>query len=470
MSELKRIVYLSNEQAQTLFGTGSVTSNGITVNYDENDLYVTPDTQLQADWEQTVTTADDYIKNKPPLGSAASATVATTVGNNANLPTGAAIQAYIASLGYSTTTGTVTSVKPGNGLINGTSGTSQTAITGSGTISIGEGKVTNAMLAGSITPAKLDSSATITIGTQSVKVGGSFTSSTLISDLGVSPSMTILSYGNSTWQDFLTAYNNNSIVYCRASSSSNPASGSQTRMAFMAYVNNETNPTEVEFQYYRSVSSHNASILNDEVYVYKLNSTGNWSVTTRKASVSQIKAGTNISVSYSSSNNSVTVNNTQTVPAASSTTPAALGTAAVGTSDDYARADHVHAKPTPADIGAAPLASPALTGTPTAPTAAAGTNTTQIATTEFVTTLINSKQKLLSFSITTSNWTSTAGLYVYTISDSFVTENTAAIVNMNNSYDFLLSNLQVITGSGTVTFSTGTIPSNTISGVLVLQK
>ena len=38
-----------------------------------------------------------------------------------------------------------------------------------------------------------------------------------------------------------------------------------------------------------------------------------------------------------------------------------------------------------ADIsGAAPLASPALTGTPTAPTATAGTNTTQLATTAFV--------------------------------------------------------------------------------------
>lgn len=36
------------------------------------------------------------------------------------------------------------------------------------------------------------------------------------------------------------------------------------------------------------------------------------------------------------------------------------------------------------DIGGAPLASPALTGTPTAPTAANGTNTTQIATTQFV--------------------------------------------------------------------------------------
>lgn len=38
----------------------------------------------------------------------------------------------------------------------------------------------------------------------------------------------------------------------------------------------------------------------------------------------------------------------------------------------------------------APLASPALTGTPTAPTAAAGTNTTQIATTAFVQTALAS--------------------------------------------------------------------------------
>jgi len=38
-----------------------------------------------------------------------------------------------------------------------------------------------------------------------------------------------------------------------------------------------------------------------------------------------------------------------------------------------------------AAIGAAPLANPALTGTPTAPTAAAGTSTTQVATTDFVT-------------------------------------------------------------------------------------
>ena len=43
----------------------------------------------------------------------------------------------------------------------------------------------------------------------------------------------------------------------------------------------------------------------------------------------------------------------------------------------------------PADLsGYAPLASPALTGAPTAPTAAASTNTTQVATTEFVTAAV----------------------------------------------------------------------------------
>lgn len=69
---------------------------------------------------------------------------------------------------------------------------------------------------------------------------------------------------------------------------------------------------------------------------------------------------------------------------ASSTTPVMNGTAAVGTSVKYARADHVH----PTDTSRAPLASPTFTGTPAAPTASAGTNTTQVATTAFVTTAV----------------------------------------------------------------------------------
>ena len=122
--------------------------------------------------------------------------------------------------------------------------------------------------------------------------------SDLTNDSGFITGMTILSYGNSTWQNFIDAYNANKVVYCRASSNSNPASGSQTRLAFMAYVNNATTPTEVEFQYYRSVSTHTASQQGDQVYVYKLNKTNGWTVTIREASV-KVVAGTGLGGTYS---------------------------------------------------------------------------------------------------------------------------------------------------------------------------
>lgn len=107
----------------------------------------------------------------------------------------------------------------------------------------------------------------------------------------------ILSYGNSTWDDFLAAYTANKVVYCRASSNSNPASGSQTRMAFMAYVNDAANPTNVEFQYYRSVQTHSDSQQGDQVFVYKLDKTGGWTVTTRNT-FTAIDAGTGLSKAY----------------------------------------------------------------------------------------------------------------------------------------------------------------------------
>ena len=109
--------------------------------------------------------------------------------------------------------------------------------------------------------------------------------------------MVVLKYGISTWADFEAVYPN-AVVYCRASSNANPASGAQTRMAFMAYVNNETSPTEVEFQYYRSVSSKSATQQGDQVFVYKLNKTSGWSVTTRET-YTRITAGTGMTQSYS---------------------------------------------------------------------------------------------------------------------------------------------------------------------------
>ena len=60
--------------------------------------------------------------------------------------------------------------------------------------------------------------------------------------------------------------------------------------------------------------------------------------------------------------------------------PTMDGVAAVGTSTRLARADHRH----PTDTSRAPLDSPALTGTPTAPTPDAGDNSTRLATTAWV--------------------------------------------------------------------------------------
>lgn len=116
------------------------------------------------------------------------------------------------------------------------------------------------------------------------------------------PELVEMSYGEANaWAKFIAAYNAKCIVYCRASSNANPATGSQTRKAFMAYVNNATNPTQVEFQYYRSVSSKSDSQQGDQVFIYLLTNAngGTWSVTTRNA-FTKIVAGTNMTSTYSS--------------------------------------------------------------------------------------------------------------------------------------------------------------------------
>lgn len=124
--------------------------------------------------------------------------------------------------------------------------------------------------------------------------------------------MVILSYGSSTWAEFLAAYRKNSVVYCRASSGSNPASGAQSRLAFLAYVNissNNADPTSVEFQYYRTVKTKSDAQQGDQVYIYKLSNTGGWSLETRE-NYTKIVAGTGLTSTYS--NSVLTINNSVT--------------------------------------------------------------------------------------------------------------------------------------------------------------
>lgn len=126
--------------------------------------------------------------------------------------------------------------------------------------------------------------------------------SDLTNDTGFITGMYIASYGSSTFSEVEEAYTSSKIVYCKASSKANPATGLQGRMAFLAYVNiNSNNNTvnEFEFQYYRSVSTHTDAQQGDQVFIYKLNRTTGWSVTTREAS-SKVAANNGLTTSYSS--------------------------------------------------------------------------------------------------------------------------------------------------------------------------
>ena len=106
--------------------------------------------------------------------------------------------------------------------------------------------------------------------------------SELTNDSDFMNGMFIANYGSTTYDEFLYYYQHNHIIYCRAASGSNPAAANKLRMAFMAYVNNMTTPTEVEFQYYRSMNAHSNTDQGDEVHIYKLNKNNGWSYVVRK--------------------------------------------------------------------------------------------------------------------------------------------------------------------------------------------
>lgn len=95
MADLKNVIYLSNEDYETLVTTGTVTIGGDTLTYDEtNNIYVTPEetasatndglmsaadkakldgiapgaeANVQSDWNVTDSSSDAFIKNKPTI-------------------------------------------------------------------------------------------------------------------------------------------------------------------------------------------------------------------------------------------------------------------------------------------------------------------------------------------------------------------------------------------------------------------
>jgi hypothetical protein len=153
--------------------------------------------------------------------------------------------------------------------------------------------------------------------------------------------------------------------------------------------------------------------------------------------------GTTNGVTAAADTNSVALATTAyVVGQAGSATPLVDGTAAVGTSLRYARQDHVHGT----DTTRAPLASPSLTGTPLSTTAAADTNTTQIATTAFVVGQVSTTTPA-------NNGTAAVG-----------TSLKYARADHVHASDTTKANLASPTFTGTPTLPTGTIATTQTAG------
>lgn len=160
-------------------------------------------------------------------------------------------------------------------------------------------------------------------------------------------------YGESNaWAKFIDAYTRKCIVYCRASSNSNPGSGAKTRKAFMAYVNNEDNPTSVEFQYVRSVSSKTDSQQCDQVFVYTLTnaSGGTWSVASRNMAP-KINVDSTLTKTFSTGANATVTLKANAMTGATSGTAGTAGyvpAPAAGDQDKLLKGDGTWAAPTSA--------------------------------------------------------------------------------------------------------------------------
>jgi hypothetical protein len=174
--------------------------------------------------------------------------------------------------------------------------------------------------------------------------------------------------------------------------SSAPANGpGAVPLPYQCWADTTTNP--VVFKVYDGASWAVAAKLNTSTHAWTpsyqgtdLGTASTGTAGTSGHTIPYLDAANTWSAIQSGATAAVDTNTTQfattafVLGQAAGATPLIDGSAAVGTSTRFARADHVH----PTDTTRSPLASPTFTGTPAAPTAAVDTSTTQLATTAYV--------------------------------------------------------------------------------------
>lgn len=115
------------------------------------------------------------------------------------------------------------------------------------------------------------------------------------------------------------------------------------------------------------------------------------------------------------------------------------------------------------------LASPAFTGTPTAPTAATGTNTTQIATTAFVNNAIANAS--LTLAVNNTALTQSGGVCTWTITNTLNNADVICSVREISTGEEVYCNITYATSTITIKINSSTnIAANTYRAVIIGQK
>lgn len=115
------------------------------------------------------------------------------------------------------------------------------------------------------------------------------------------------------------------------------------------------------------------------------------------------------------------------------------------------------------------LASPAFTGTPTAPTATTGTNTTQIATTAFVQDAISNAS--LTLAVNNTALTQSGGVCTWTITNTLNNADVICSVREVSTGEEVYCNITYATSTITIKINSSTnIAANTYRAVIIGQK
>lgn len=394
----------------------------------------------------------DQLKTALGLGSAAYAATATTVGNNSNLPTGAAVQSYVTGLGYTTNTGTVTKVTAGTGLTGGD-------ITTTGTIAL---KGQNVYYATCTTAAGTAAKVATTTNsdfelTTGAMVRVKFTNAdtyngTSTLNVDSKGAKNIIKVGTTVkpryyWQagevvDFV--YDGTYFVMLEAATATTTYYG----ITALSSATNSTSealaatPKAVKTAYDLAASKTDNTGTVTSVATGTgltggpITTTGTISLAT--SGVTAGSAGPTAAVTGNEGNTiavpRITVDEYGRVTALTSynltnkdTTYSSQAAASGGTAVSLVTTGEKYTWNNKANT-----ASPNFTGTPTAPTATAGTNTTQIATTAFVKTAVDNAtaENLLTITLNSSAWSSTTttvnGMPYYTA--------TASVTGLTKAY------------------------------------